>query len=58
MAFLDPDPLTLHPQSVIIKGLPYLVAGLDQVLHQDRRVWFPMEMLVLILELGRYMLNG
>lgn len=54
MALLVPDPLTLHPQSVIIKGPLYLVAGLDLALHPGKRVWFPMEMLVQILGLGRY----
>lgn len=54
MSLLVPDPLTLHPQSVIIKGPLYLVAGLDRALHPGKRVWFPMEMLVRILGLGRY----
>lgn len=53
MALLALDPLTLHHQSVMTKELPYPVAGLDQALHlADRRVWFLMEMLVLILGLG------
>lgn len=54
MALLVLDPLTPHPQSDMIRGLPYLVAGLDQALHLDKRDWFLMEKLVLILGLGRY----
>lgn len=38
VAHLGPDPLMLHHQNDMIKGLPYLVAGLGPALLPVRRV--------------------